>query len=335
MNKELKKQLYSSFPKMKRFNGIIIGIILCLIGLVMIIAPAFMYDDEPETFDPTITTQNYVNVEAYALTDDFASRGEEDYYFVMDGYGYDVVIMIERDLNSAEKALNDYTYMELDFADPVTFTGVAKKMPQELKDMLVESYNDFWVVDYADETNIEELVGVMYMEVGSTPYEESPLFNFGMVILIFGIGLLFVLIILNIVAVSTTSKQFKKLSEAEAYTLQRELSTGGMINSVRVVFTENFFIAENSGLRIYKYSDVVWLYNHVQRVNFVPSQKSLMMGDVNGKVRAIVSGAAMGKGAGQIDDIIHEICRHNPRIMVGYSNENIQAYKQYKNSLKR
>lgn len=79
MDNDLKKQLYASFPKMRRSKRILPTVLICVAAFVLMVVAQYISDSKtPEQFDPANTGQTYATVEAWFMTEAFASRGDED-----------------------------------------------------------------------------------------------------------------------------------------------------------------------------------------------------------------------------------------------------------------
>ena len=96
-----------------------------------------------------------------------------------------------------------------------------------------------------------------------------------------------------------------------------------------LILTPNFIFCKRTGL-VLTYGEVQWVYKHrlTQRVLFIPIKvtESLYLAAEGLKPRQV---AAMGKDKmDEIKNAIIEIYNHNPKCLIGYSDQNVAAYKQ-------
>ena len=96
----------------------------------------------------------------------------------------------------------------------------------------------------------------------------------------------------------------------------------------KAIFGENYVFCKNNGY-IFNYDEIKWAYRHrfTQSVLFIPIKvtDSLYLAAANMSPRAVVS---MGKDkTDEIKNAILEIYSHNDKCLIGYTKENIAAYK--------
>ena len=97
----------------------------------------------------------------------------------------------------------------------------------------------------------------------------------------------------------------------------------------KLILTDNFVFCKNTGY-VFTYEEFLWVYRHrfTQRVFLIPIKvtESLCAGT---RISKPVPIASMGKDKmDQITNAILEIYKHNPRCLVGYSDQNADAFKQ-------
>lgn len=97
----------------------------------------------------------------------------------------------------------------------------------------------------------------------------------------------------------------------------------------RIILTDNYVFCKGSGY-IFTYDEIAWVYKHrfVRSFLFIPikTTDSLYLATKSMKPKAV---ASMGKDKmEEIKNAIVEIYNHNNRCLIGYTKENIAAYKQ-------
>ena len=153
--------------------------------------------------------------------------------------------------------------------------------------------------------------------------------------LIIGFGTFFSLILLLTVTLPTMNRAKKSVEKLEAAGMLDKAAAELMGPSAKryvkgnLILTENFVFCKRSGI-VCTYDDVVWAYKQrfTKRFLFIPIKvtDSVYLATSAVKPRAV---ASMGKDKmDEIKKALIEIYSHNPKCLIGYSNENDAAYKQ-------
>lgn len=156
------------------------------------------------------------------------------------------------------------------------------------------------------------------------------------IILLFLPPLTIVAILLLLCVTIPASVRAKKSIERLEYGGQMEQAAAELTstNAKRwvkgnVILTDHYVFCKGSG-RIFTYDEILWVYKHryVKRAFFIPikTTDSLYVATKSMKPKAV---ASMGKDKmDEIQNAIKEIHSHNNRCLIGYTNENVAAYKQ-------
>lgn len=143
---------------------------------------------------------------------------------------------------------------------------------------------------------------------------------------------LLILLCSTIPTIARAKKNIKNLEEQGALeAAAAELTSPNAKRWVKgkLFLTENYVFCKGNG-RIFTYDEILWAYkqHYVKRALFIPikTTDSLYLAAKNMKPRAV---ASMGKD--KMDEIRNAMCEirnHNKRCLIGYTNENVAAYKQ-------
>ena len=133
-----------------------------------------------------------------------------------------------------------------------------------------------------------------------------------------------------------TIDRFERTGEIDALLADYNAeSTVRLDKKGRAALGAEYVYALGSG-RIYKYSDVVWVYITVNRQNGIPISQLLTVCCRNGKKDVLVSDKVSESGSVRLNGYISLITSRNPECMSGYSMRNSKAYKnivrEYKNT---
>lgn len=172
------------------------------------------------------------------------------------------------------------------------------------------------------------IVGLVLFVVG------IPTMAIGIGALLFPLGFIFLLIGLC-ADVPANGRTKKTLADLESKGLLDRVAaemTGPnkrVIGKDRAILTENFLIIKRTG-RVVALNSVVWAYKHrlTQRVFLIPVnvQDSLWIGDGVKAPREMLAYGGKDKND-ELKDVMIAMYNRNPRMLIGYTSENQNAYK--------
>ena len=153
--------------------------------------------------------------------------------------------------------------------------------------------------------------------------------------LVIGFGTIIGLILLFGVALPTMKRAKKSVEKLEAAgkldlaAAEMTAPSAKLYMKGKLILTDHFIFCKKTGL-VLTYDEVLWAYKYrfTQRVFFIPVKvtESLFLGTKEIKPCAV---ASMGKDKmDEIKNAIIAIYNHNPKCLIGYSNEKAAAYKQ-------
>ena len=205
--------------------------------------------------------------------------------------------------------------------------GCLKEYPVEIKRIAVDSINDF----YKDKENFQKIsildfdsiFGKYYIDEGSTPNSDSYMLLMTVSILaavIFG-GCTLGLIICFI-------RQNKTIKEIGLDDIKDELRDESIttIDKQKICLTKHYIMGVNIPLKVIKYSDVAWVYILHQKTNGVETRTYLVVKTNNGKSYNL--GGRVRNAVQDFELAIAEIAKQNNKFLLGYTPENMKAYKE-------
>ena len=279
---------------------------------------------EAVEFYPDTKVGAYAWLDISGVSDWVCGYDDGDTYYVAidpDWYFY-VVCLSDKDFASMGEYLE---YWESDDPDavmpaPTRYYGEVRRMNNDM----VDSFCDYFEVD---KDELDYYFGGRYLDTTATPGKsDSDMWA--------GIGLLtFLVWALFAVATGTKSRNVKKSLAALELSNSLELAASELEAPNNLIFGKNdvilsrsFIFCRTSGA-VVRYTDLIWCFKRVQRTNFVPTATSLI-GNTR-KMRDFVLVSAPAKdNAGITDQVMEVIYSHNPNIMLGFTNENKQAYNE-------
>ena len=334
---------------------ILIGYAICII---VIIVASFSIDyrnqnEMPEAIDFTtngalgIAENQYAYLEVQGITDEVAIYGNiennndstNDRYYIAFNEGYWYVVDLNFETIDTLKALQEYTYSIDENAiapEPVKIYGMTEKIPDELKQMLIDFYNEGVEEEYQiNLENFEAYFGSVLLNVRKNPvdtYVEE------MVIMLATIGI-FVIAISHItvsIVKSRTKKYIKKSGYEEELVHQLDDCVEEKHYKDKVILTKDFLIdLKGSRFAVFKYADIKWVHIHnIKYYGTITVSSSIIVHLRDGKTQ-MKCVEINGDSTEEFLGIFNKICEKAPAdCLKGFTKENQQEFKQYKKDLK-
>lgn len=267
----------------------------------------------------------YVEVTIADIPYGFAeSDAGQKYYFVYDENNFMYIVR----LTDTTYSMLENMYKENSEEFSYTLKGFIFNDSQELKEIAISSYNESMEEKVVNNDNFSAYFGDTYLDEELTPYSDtsSMLYSIGIIIDMIS----FVLLILYIVRIIKNKSTFKKYDKED---LEYELSKPSTIEykKANIYLTDKYIISKVYGLTVVEYNELVWLYNLKRKYNGIPVGIYLMALDSK-KIYQIVKVNTSKKNEELLIEIMNKIKDKNPSIMLGYTEENQQKYKEIKNN---
>ena len=335
-------------------KGIILGYIICIVAII-IGAFWITYKEEKGKENAIDFTENggigiqasqkaYMDVQG--LTTEVAIYGdveneksyENDRYYIAFNNKYMYIIDLDYETISKLQPLQDYLYSEEEnpvTPEPVRIYGKTEEIPDELKDWVLEYYNEG--LDEENQLQKEEFenyFGTVLLNVRDG-VEDTTIQTLIVIISIFVLVLLFASHIIFKVEKSKTKKYLKNNGYEDELAHQLDDFVENKYCKDKVIMTKDFFVdLESGGFATFKYSDVKWLYIYnTKYYGVVTIATNLMVYLKDGKTKLVCLKSNRSK-AEEFMEIFDKICEKVPNdCLKGYTSENIKAFKEYKKGL--
>ena len=337
--KNLNSEAFAKSKKKNR-NLLIIGIILMIITIILIYLGV---KNEQKALPDPINLSDIVesgknSEDEYAYLDVmtkpylfavYETDGvEEDakFYFVMDENNYLYIVYMKED---------KYNELNVDSIEEnaIRVTGITKKIPNDIKKLAIESYNEIMEDEYLTDENFKDYVGVVYLDMKSS-VNDSSMYYLGA----FLSGLFsFIIIVTYIVVITKNKKTLKNISEEEFSKIDAEISqmSNSEYSNMKFYLLKDYVVDMSNTIEIIKYSDIIWSYPYEQRYNGLLVNKCIKIIDINNKTHDVANTKFLDKNK---DDILQEILRKlqekNSDIILGFNNENRKIAKEKIKELK-
>ena len=281
-------------------------------------------------FNPTNRSLEGTSVYFDVVGLDTYAAFQDDHYYYLAADSEDYAIVVCMSASEEKRFADQQEYWQSQLVDagkvanaprPVRVYGVASKMPDNLVNTLASSYG-------ISPTELTGRFGVLYIDTMTTPRDAmmTPFIVAAIVAAIFGGILLFGYFAQIKVARRCLDRLDKEGATQQAWAeLQNYLSTTG--GSANPALTANFIISKREGAVI-AYADIVWIYQHVMRRNFVPVSSNVVCRLRDLDFINICSQGGKGR-ANVINEVFSAVSARNPAVMIGYTDENVKAFDEF------
>lgn len=312
----------------------IIGIVLIVASVAMLLMGVLSASGvvantgKPEEFDSFESEKGaYVSLDVVGISDWIYKIDGVTYYVALDKWDYAYVVRVDSKELKKMDDQNDY-FMEEDVAMPRAYElkGIARKLNTSDRNEIASVFD---IPSYES----EEYFGVMYLDATATPGGDAlAMWIVGFVVCL-ALGFVFLLIGLP------GSINFKKciasleergLLDAAAADLESEACQKVGKDCARL--GRQFFFGKKSGM-VLPYGDIQWLYRQNVKRNFITVAVNLIVSTnkLNQKVMLTYNG---GNRDEELNKVFMAVAQNNPNVLLGYSSENRNAYKERKNAAK-
>lgn len=318
----------------KKYKLYLITIVLLSIILVFFLGKIYEKSEQPLPEPLKIVNANntdvYASVSVQMLTDPFASDDEDEYYFAMDKDKYLCIVVLNKNNVERLKQIIDYTYSEDEGMTPeaITITGRTKEITSDLKEIAIESYNEMIEEDFLNEDNFEDYFGNIYLNTKLSAVDYS---TETFAVCVVGI-ILFILLFYYLRAVITTKKTIRKYTlngSIEYIYSQLDQMDTVVLASGKTFLTREYIIDISSGLVIFKYDDIKWVYPFKVTQYGVTVGRYIQIVNIENKKFKILAmeGFAKKYKVEEFENAYIEICKRAPHALCGYTTENSKKAK--------
>ena len=285
-------------------------------------------DTQPVSYNDLIASGNdksnmYVSVDIADIPYQIAQR-EVNYsyikYYIL--YDQNDCMYLAELSDETYNRIND-RYKENKDNFSYTLTGYIYETPKDLKEVIIDVFNESITSTKISTDNFADYFGSTYFDDKYTKYttQTAILEIIAIVSAIAGV-IFFAQCIIYIV---NTKKTLSKIDKEE---LESELSKTTLkeYKKVKIYLTDKYLISTYMGLKVFKYTDIVWLYagNNARFSSQDKMHINICMNDKSKYKTAKIHQAEKYI----LNEIIDEISSRNSNILAGYSYENMNKYKK-------
>ena len=257
------------------------------------------------------------------------TKDHAEYYFVFDEEGRLYVVQL------AKSAYNDickaYENDPDDFA--YTVTGVLEQQDEDLVDLIIEILNEEYYAEFT-RSNYGDYFSATYLNASTLNPNKATVAVASLILIALQLTAIYQLIII-VKGFINIKSSFKATDKA---VLEDEFSQAGVVEypKAKLFMLSRHFVSMNVGMIASRYSDIAWVYISSRTKTklgitsrFSGFKSSLEVYLKSGK--SFTTAPVKRTEPDFYNELIDELVRRNPDIMVGYSYENLSSYKKITN----
>lgn len=266
---------------------------------------------------------------------EYTDENEKYYIAISDGYWY--IVNLDNETLNKLKEIQSFTFGEIENQpEPVTIYGMTEEVPQELKQIAIDIYNDGLTEE--EQMSIEEFdqcYGSVLLNVRKTPEDLTvETIIIGISIIVFVVTV--IAHICDKIIRLRVYKYLKNNEYIEDISKQLDDDVEEKFFNDKVIFTKDYFVdTYKSEFCAVKYSDIKWIHTHIVKYNgMVPVSNSIILHLKDGKTNFQCL-TIHGTIKQEFENVFSKICEKMPAdSLKGYTRENIKEFKNYKKELK-
>lgn len=312
--------------RINKYNISIITIVILIAVIGLCIFKAYEKSKqqlpEPVSMSSVNIPDVYASIDVSLLTEPFAENDESECSFVVDKNEYLSVVVLSDDDIERLKAIKEYTYSDdesIEAPESIKIQGMTQVIPEDLKKIIIESYNELYDDNSLNEENFEEYMGNVYLNTKLSPINYS-------VEILAGIlsGIFVIIYIKTIISTRLTLRKYTLNGSLEYIYSQLDQIDTVVYNKDKFFLTREYIVDCSNGLVIIKYDDIRWIYPF-QIVQYgITTDKSIIIVDKDKKRFKVLEMWGIGKKerTEMYDIVYNEICKRAPNALKGYTSEN-------------
>lgn len=267
-------------------------------------------------------SNQYVECTVIGITDSIANYSEngiikDEYYLATDGINVYILNLSASQYNLICNYLNDEAASSLIY-------GMSEEIPQDLKEVAVDIYNQLYQTDEVTIDNFNNYLVPYLINLKANPNSSAQILRgigilSGIIAIIFGIYCIFAML-----KNRNNIKKFNNEYSLNSIIEQLKDTTNIEFKKCKVLFLKDYIISYSSIINIIKYDDIVWMYPYDFRVYGIVTNKRIIIITKDKKQYVLANISAFGKDSKeQYKKCMDEIVKRNSNILIGYTPENI------------
>lgn len=323
----------------KKIKGTKGKLIVALVLLAMCIINEFSFymvmqdvKKNPVAFSDVSKVGEYSCIDVRDISDGFADYSNDDStsmsaYYAIDEENLYIISLNKEEYKKFDEIVDYWVNGDEDAKepDPVRVCGLTETIPSNLRSLAVEYYNEMFPDNTITNTQFSQYFEY-YLNTDRGPEEDFMVSSMAAGVFLI-IALIFLALYINDKR-KTKKTMAKYANEMDA--IKMEISAPDTLyeKKAKVFLTANRIINVSSGMEIYDYKDIIWVYPHELRQNGYTTQKSIYVVTKDNKAHIIANISMSKKNNVLFDEIYESLMLKMPDALHGYTKENREKVKE-------
>lgn len=270
----------------------------------------------------------------YLVAIETIDKSTSEYYVVYDENNHVYIVQLKK--STYQKICDEYEKNPDNFS--YLIMGRLANVSYDLEKIIIDEFNESYENINLNRFNYNQYFGTTYLNENTlTPYGVTIGISELCCVVAGIIAVIYLVVIIK--GCINIKKSFKYIDKKE---LNEELLQAGIIEypKAKIFLLNNYFVSMDVGMIANKYSDIAWVYiSHNSKTRWgttyysVTNKSNMMVYLKDG--RKYTTATVKIKEKEIYAEIIEELTKKNPDMMIGYSFENLNNYNKIKNQNKK
>ena len=240
------------------------------------------------------------------------------YYFVSDGRYLYIVFMSPKQFEKLDKEYTDDSKVRIE--------GITKNIPNDVRSIALEVYNESVKEENViNDNDFENYFGDIYLDMTESKTQVAGFQWFMFYACIICGGIAFIICLAKLIKLT---KKINKMDGNKIDELDSEMNNKDSFYYAKahLYLTPHYIINFDGYFDVIKYEDVLWMYRYEVRTNGVKSSQSIKVLANDGVTYLLATIDVYSKKKKEVyEEIWNTIYSKNPNMLLGYTEENINA----------
>lgn len=223
---------------------------------------------------------------------------------------------------------SDYEMLNKDGIEktPIRITGMTKKTTDDVKALAIDAYNELMGKEVLSNSNFEDYLGAIFLDTTNQPTD----IDLQIILAIISGSITIGLLIVVLASRKRTKKKINSFTNNEWKLIEEELDKEDTVyyKNLKLYLTEHYVVNLSSGIDIFSYDDILWMYPFLLKQYGITTSKNLVI-VTKDKVRHQIANINnfSKKSKNNYEEVMNLIYNQNQKIAIGFTKENKKQMK--------
>ena len=305
--------------------GLVIALLMFYLGFHIIL------ESRLEQFDHSYVWDGYSQMDIVMLSDPFYETNDGDHlYMAIDRNMSINVVLLDPEQEASMSSIRNSSIYEsgnISSLRPISVQGKHAAITDSMRHALIDAYNEMMGTESMTWGGSMKSMGAIYLDATDPPETRSPWLYLILGILVFGLSLYFII---------TSANQIKKKRARTGHTTkedprlqQYDVRVGYELQSETALTAHAVVdLRDKEKLHMIPFENILWMYSNRKKKPLGASVQSIQLGLRDGSFDEVAELPTSGAGNQIYLEIFSDIRDRIPGVLVGFSDENEQKYKE-------